>query len=128
MRSTQSMTKVKFIRLHPNVRTVCIEVNGRLTIFAYRGTLRIAQVSGKSMGRLLKDLSERVYKLNSRDAMASQGWRETGTGSTQPLQSHHITPRSKGRNDAKENLSGVAARTHQNLHEKRHLARGPEPE
>ena len=119
MRSTQSMTKVKFIRLHPNVRTVCIEVNGRLTIFAYRGTLRIAQVSGKSMGRLLKDLSERVYKLNSRDAMASQGWRETGTGSTQPLQSHHIKPRSKGRDDSQANLSGVGQRTHSSIHERR---------
>ena len=119
-----------FTSRHPLVAVYETDIPGtkrKLYLAFEDGDLR-ARVTAASQGRGLYELSERLYRLNSRDAMAEQGWREQGTGSVQPLQAHHIKPRSKGRNDGKENLSGVTARTHAKFHEDRHLTPRPEPE
>jgi 5-methylcytosine-specific restriction endonuclease McrA len=126
-----------FERRHPGLTVICSVTEEPLAkthrrahyvLTAHRGDVTIAVSEDTQYEAAIYRLSEKVYKLNSLEQMDAQGWRGQGTGELQPLQAHHVKPRSKGRNDGQENLSGVTQGTHSQFHEKRHLARRDDPE
>ncbi len=67
----------------------------------------------------LATLVEAVYKMHSNEVLQNHGYRCAFCGSPGRLETDHIVPRSKGRDDRKSNLRPLCP----SCHRRRHIAR-----
>lgn len=113
------MTLLQLKRIHPTVTVIFRTVKGWTRLTAFEDGKELCWREGRSwhLGAIMHQLCEAVSALKRRDVGDRQGWREGATGRIEPLQFHHIKPRSKGRSDAKENLAGLSQRSHARQHE-----------
>lgn len=85
----------------------------------------VASASGGTPAEALHRLVEDLYRATSWQVFTEQGWRCLFCGRIKPLQTHHLTPRSKGRCDLRWNLAGVDATCHAILTNGRKLEAHP---
>ena len=113
----RELSRNKFFRRNPSLEVTVIRGERGWCGQAWRGAQLLAQKTGRTLEAVYWQLSEAVLKLNAREVATAQGWRDARTGQIDPLQTHHIQPRSKGRLDEPRNLEGISQSTHGLEHE-----------
>ena len=86
---------------------------------AMDGDTEIARVTETDDDRAWDKLVHVLYQRRSLQAFEEQSWQCLQCSSYQPMQSHHIVPRARGRSDVRSNLSGLCPECHDNITQNR---------
>ena len=127
MQSRKKLSQKQFEKRHPDMEVRGFGTGmrpGRIFASIVRKGKPETYVAGigTSQEEALWDASKRCYELAGHEVMNAQAWKDPVTGQTGvALERHHKKPRSKGRDDSKENLVGVTRETHNQIHEGKSL-------
>ena len=108
----ERITKCEIFLVEPN------GLHGR-TWRAMDGDTEIARVTEPDDDRAWDKLVHVLYQRRSLQAFEEQSWQCLQCSSYQPMQSHHIVPRARGRADVRSNLAGLCPACHDNITQNR---------
>ena len=108
----ERITQLSILPVEPN------GLHGR-TWRAMDGDTEIARVTEPDDDRAWDKLVHVLYQRRSLQAFEEQSWQCLQCSSYQPMQSHHIVPRARGRSDVRSNLSGLCPECHDNITQNR---------